>query len=140
MPWTAGDCYWAQGVNEPRPHLRVVVTKPDLSERFIVVNMTSMRAGADQTTVLKPGDHQLVRHESFVLYGASRMMTVTALEKEIQQGLAVRAAPSFSGLTLKRKGSKLAFSTPNLLRQRFKENSKPRRLSFGFELRTLKVT
>jgi hypothetical protein len=64
MPWTAGDCYWAQGVNEPRPHLRVVVTKPDLSERFIVVNMTSMRAGADQTTVLKPGDHQLVRHES----------------------------------------------------------------------------
>jgi hypothetical protein len=69
MPWTAGDCYWAQGVNEPRPHLRVVVTKPDLSERFIVVNLTSMRAGADQTTVLKPGDHQLVRHESFVLYG-----------------------------------------------------------------------
>ena len=67
MPWTAGDCYWAQGVNEPRPHLRVVVTKPDLSERFIVVNMTSMRAGADQTTVLKPGDHQLVRHESFVV-------------------------------------------------------------------------
>jgi hypothetical protein len=103
MPWTAGDCYWAQGVNEPRPHLRVVVTKPDLSERFIVANLTSMRAGADQTTVLKPGDHQLVRHESFVLYGASRMMTVTALEKEIQQRLGVRAAPSFSGLTLKRK-------------------------------------
>jgi hypothetical protein len=50
--------------------------------------MTSMRAGADQTTVLKPGDHQLVKHESFVLYGASSMMTVTA--------------PSFSGLTLKR--------------------------------------
>jgi hypothetical protein len=88
MPWTAGDCYWAQGRNEPVPHLRIVVTKPDLSERFIVVNMTSMREGADQTTVLKMGDHQLVKHESFVLYAASTMMVVAALEKELQQGLA----------------------------------------------------
>jgi hypothetical protein len=122
MPWTAGDCYWAQGVNEPRPHLRVVVTKPDLSERFIVVNMTSMRAGADQTTVLKPGDHQLVRHESFVLYGASRMMTVTALEKEIQQELAVRATPSFSGLTLKRIQAGILNSefTPPKIQREFK--------------------
>ena len=64
--------------------------------------MTSMREGADQTTVLKMGDHQLVKHESFVLYAASRMMVVAALEKELQQGLAVRATPSFSGLTLKR--------------------------------------
>ena len=122
MPWTAGDCYWAQGVNEPRPHLRVVVTKPDLSERFIVVNMTSMRAGADQTTVLKPGDHQLVRHESFVLYGASRMMTVTALEKEIQQGLAVRATLSFSGLTLKRIQAGILNSefTPPKIQREFK--------------------
>jgi hypothetical protein len=122
MPWTAGDCYWAQGVNEPRPHLRVVVTKPDLSERFIVVNMTSMRAGADQTTVLKPGDHQLVRHESFVLYGASRMMTVTALEKEIQQGLAVRATSSFSGLTLKRIQAGILNSefTPPKIQREFK--------------------
>ena len=36
MPWTAGDCYWARGRNQPVPHLRIVVTKPDLSERFNV--------------------------------------------------------------------------------------------------------
>jgi hypothetical protein len=84
--------------------------------------MTSMRAGADQTTVLKPGDHQLVRHESFVLYGVSRMMTVTALEKEIQQGLAVRAAPSFSGLTLKRIQAGILNSefTPPKIQREFK--------------------
>jgi hypothetical protein len=52
MSWNAGDCYWAQGLNEPVPHLRIVITKPDLSGRFIIVNMTSMREGADQTTVL----------------------------------------------------------------------------------------
>jgi hypothetical protein len=122
MPWTAGDCYWAQGHNEPVPHLRIVVTKPDLSERFIVVNMTSMREGADQTTVLKMGDHQLVKHESFVLYAASRMMVVAALEKEIQQGLAVRATPSFSGLTLKRIQTGILNSefTPPKIQREFK--------------------
>jgi hypothetical protein len=84
--------------------------------------MTSMRAGADQTTVLKPGDHQLVKHESFVLYGASSMMTVTALEKEIQQGLAVRTAPSFSGLTLKRIQAGILNSefTPPKIQKEFK--------------------
>jgi hypothetical protein len=122
MPWTAGDCYWAQGRYEPVPHLRIVVTKPDLSERFIIVNMTSMREGADQTTVLKRGDHQLVRHESFVLYGASSMMTVAALEKEIAQGFAVRATPSFSGQTLKRIQTGILDSefTPPKIQREFK--------------------
>jgi hypothetical protein len=122
MPWTAGDCYWAQGVNEPVPHLRIVVTNPDLNGRFIIVNMTTMRAGADQTTVLKPGDHQLVRHESFVLYGASRMSTVAALEKETEQGLAVRTTPSFSGLTLKRIQAGILNSefTPPKIQREFK--------------------
>jgi hypothetical protein len=122
MSWTAGDCYWAQGLNEPVPHLRIVVTKPDLSERFIVVNMTSMREGADQTTVLKMGDRQLVKHESFVLYRASAMMTVPALEKEIAQRLAARATPSFSGLTLKRIQAGILDSefTPPKIQREFK--------------------
>ena len=50
------------------------------------------------------------------------MMTVAALEKEIAQGFAVRATPSFSGQTLKRIQTGILDSefTPPKIQREFK--------------------
>jgi len=40
----------------PQPHLWIQVTEPDAEGRAILVSVTTLREGKDQTVVLQPGD------------------------------------------------------------------------------------
>ena len=88
------------------PHLWIIATDPDpQSNLAVIVSVTTLRHAADQTVVLRKGDHQFILHDSVVLFGDSRIIDVrklqtypnhkpcsAALVDEILSGL--RASPS----------------------------------------------
>jgi hypothetical protein len=122
MSWAPGDCFWTKGPREPKEHPRIVLTKPDWSERFIVVNITELRKDADLTTVLKKGDHDVVTKDSFVIYRHATMKSVTDLDEDIVRKHARRVAMPFSGSLLKKiqDGILISKLTPNKIKKEFK--------------------
>jgi hypothetical protein len=130
MPPNLGDCYRAQSVGEPCPHLRIILTKPDLYGRMIVVIRTSWREGADPTTELLPGQHGLTMHRSFILYSDAEMIETSQLDEDIASGLIRLATPPFSGETLRRiqEGIESSPFTPRKIKREFKAAKAQNRL------------
>ena len=66
-------------------HLWVVVSDPALDRKHVVIaNMTS--DGLDQSCVLEPGDHDFIRHRTFIRYDMARVTSDADLEQLAASG------------------------------------------------------
>ncbi len=86
-----GDTFLLPVGPQAWPHLWIVVTHPrPASTEAIVVSVTSLRNSVDQTTILRPGDHPFIRHDSVVHFGDARIVYGSKIDDLIASG-AVRA-------------------------------------------------
>jgi len=56
--------------------------------KVLIVNINTMRKNADSTCTLNVGDHPFIRHESFVNYANSALVSVEKLEDSLSTGRA----------------------------------------------------
>lgn len=75
-------------------HLWVVAGGPIHDPpQVVLVSLSSAREGSDRTTVLRPGEHPFVRHETVVFYQDARVVMVHQLEKLLEAGVAKEREP-----------------------------------------------
>lgn len=79
-----GTCIKLPKLNNPIPHLWIVLTFPDQNSNVLIVNLTEKREGSDTTVVLYPGEHRSIYKETVVYYADARKAPAKALE-EISQ-------------------------------------------------------
>jgi hypothetical protein len=109
MPFRLADSFWVQTTHEPVEHLWILITKPNpLNDSSIWVNVTTARPGSDRTTVLQPGDHPAIRHESVIFYRGAKLVDLVKLQGLIQAAKARRESPCPGSLLLKIQAGVLA--------------------------------
>lgn len=88
----SGDTFLrpARATTTERPHLWIVVTDPDEENRVLVVNLTTLRDGQDQTVVLSIGEHPFIDRPSCVYYRAAEIADNGKLEQAEKAGAIVR--------------------------------------------------
>lgn len=87
-----GDTFLMPAPGGPAtPHLWIVITQPDATGWLcVIVSVTTLRYGKDQTVVLRPGDHPFIRHDSTVFFGDSRIVDARKLDALIEAGAAMK--------------------------------------------------
>lgn len=66
--------------SEQGPHLHFILTPP-LDGKVLVVGITS--SSIDPAFTLNPGDHEFIKHESFINYPAAEIMAVEEIERKL---------------------------------------------------------
>lgn len=71
----AGTCFLLPKPRSEIKHLWIVLTDPDedIKRNAAIVNLTTLRKGADTTVILKSGDHPFVKHDTTVYYEDARI-------------------------------------------------------------------
>ena len=89
-----GNTFWATNPNSNNPpHLFFVLTDPAENEGHVMlVNMTTRRPGADESCLLRMGDHPCVTKESVAFYAGAIFPATRMLEQAQYTGLFVPAA------------------------------------------------
>lgn len=85
----SGDTFLmpAPGISNKTPHLWIVVTEPTQEEpRVIIVSLTTLRKGAEQTVVLRKGEHPFVKWDSSVCYTDCRLVDARDLDTRARAG------------------------------------------------------
>lgn len=110
----AGDTYLISFEHVgPTPHLWILAAGPDADGRIVLVSVTTLRRGKDQTVVLQPGDHPFVKHASCVFYQDAIIAYASRLEEWISGELATPSdSCSAELLTLVRDGFSASEFTP----------------------------
>lgn len=94
-------------------HLWIAVTEPDSSGQIVIVSVTTLRNGIDQTVTLQPGDHPFVNHPSVVYFGDAKIVPQQSLEGWLAASVARPHAPcSLELLALIRAGVSASEHTP----------------------------
>lgn len=107
----------------PTPHLWIVVTETGTEGRCIVVNVTTLRRGADQTLTLRLGDHPFVRHASVMNYAQSRITTEQILSQQEINGAIEQREPCGEALLRDvRAGFSASPFTPRKILEFFNQN------------------
>ena len=76
--------------NRAQKHLQILLTDPSSPEASVLmVGISSYREGTfyDPTCFLYAGDHEFIRHTSFVHYRNMREVTASKLQNGVNQGL-----------------------------------------------------
>ena len=94
----AGNCWLLKLTpNEPRPHLWIVTLDPDVDGRTILVNVSTVRGGCDQTILLAKNEHPFLWKDSFVSYMDALIVTVSSLTQRIaEEGQSAVPQPQLS--------------------------------------------
>lgn len=66
--------------SEQGRHLHFIITPP-LDGKVLVVGITS--SSVDRDFTLNPGDHEFIRHESFINYPAAEIIPVEEIERKL---------------------------------------------------------
>ena len=88
----AGDCFWIETNHDQdgyiAGHLVIVVLDPEeFTKRTIIVPVTTLRSQKqDQTTILDQGDHEFIKHRSFINYGLAKIRSMAFIEELIKSG------------------------------------------------------
>jgi len=74
---SAGNCLLLPKPRDTTKHLWIILTDPDdnIKRNVVMVNLTTLKKGADKTIVLKVGDHPFIRHDSSVYYADARIVS-----------------------------------------------------------------
>lgn len=100
----AGDCFWIETNQEKKEgHLFVIVLEPEeFTRNTVIIPVDSYTSDKqDSTTILNPGDHDFIKHKSFLNYNRARIRTMTSIEQMIKDGKA-KTKPAVSSDILER--------------------------------------
>ena len=75
------------GSNSPTEHLWFVITVPDSHGECVLVSLTTLRYGKDQTVPLGTTDHSFITHQSVVFYAQPVLVAATTLSRQLADGL-----------------------------------------------------
>lgn len=68
-------------------HLWIVITAPLAgTSEAVVVNVSSLRHGADQTVTLAAGEHPFIYKASFINFAAARVVPIDDIVRQVQDG------------------------------------------------------
>lgn len=84
----AGDTFLrpARATENERPHLWIVVTNPNKENHVLIVNLTTLKEGQDQTVILNLGDHPFISRPSSVFYREAEVADNSKLEQAERAG------------------------------------------------------
>jgi len=63
-----GDTFYITSPHNNTTHLFVVISKPNESNKVLLVNITTYRTGKDTACSLQPGDHPFIKTKSIINY------------------------------------------------------------------------
>lgn len=82
-----GDSFLLAARPQQWLHLWIVATEPlPATTETVVVSVTTLRNAADQTVVLRKGDHPFIQHDSVVRYGSAQIFLGSKIDSEIETG------------------------------------------------------
>jgi hypothetical protein len=99
----AGDCLlintnYDEGGNIQSHLFVIILDYEEHTKNTIVVYVQSLRSPkADKTTVLHLGDHEFIKHDSYINYRQAQIVSAIDLEQMILEGKAVPMAPMEGG-------------------------------------------
>lgn len=83
-----GDAFLGGGQLHGADHLWFVIDKPeDHDDVALIVNVSTLRPGAETTCVLSQGEHPFLKHISYVRYSSAREVKVSELQNAVKIGL-----------------------------------------------------
>ena len=118
----------APGIATKTPHLWIVITDPcELDNTVIIVNVTTLRNGADQTVILQKDEHPFLEWESVIFYADARLVDARDLDAKLATGQVQAHSPcSIKLLETVRAGLGASDLTPQKA-QRFYEEVRKRK-------------
>jgi hypothetical protein len=92
----SGDTFLmpAPGISSHTPHLWIVITDPGTeSQVVVIVSITTLRHRAEQTMVLRAGEHPFIDRDSSVCYTDARLVDASDLDNKAKMGQIKTHAP-----------------------------------------------
>ncbi len=98
-----GQVFWLPDDGGSRTHLNFIIAGISDEGTVLLVNMTSFRGFSDEdiTCILHKGDHESIRHDSWIRYQSAREEQADFLIKIISNG-ELRSASQLSPVILKK--------------------------------------
>jgi hypothetical protein len=85
----SGDTFLmpAPGISNRTPHLWIVLTDPSEGSQLVaIVSITTLRRGAEQTMILRKGEHPFIDRDSSVCYADARIVDARDLDAKATAG------------------------------------------------------
>ena len=83
-----GDTFLGGGPVHGEDHLWLIVNDPSAHFGFaLLVNVSTLRPGAETTCIIQAGEHPFIKHGSYVRYGGARKVKATELAEAVKKGL-----------------------------------------------------
>lgn len=83
-----GDTFLGGGEVHGTHHLWVVVNDPAAhGGEAVIVNVSTLRPGAETTCALSKGEHPFIQRDSYVRYQSARKVSVKNLQAAVKNGL-----------------------------------------------------
>lgn len=84
----------APGISSHTPHLWIVLTDPNAgNQTVVIVSITTLRHGAEQTMILGKGEHPFIDRDSSVCYVDARLVDANDLDNKLKIGQVKPHAP-----------------------------------------------
>jgi hypothetical protein len=74
-------------------HLHFIIAACNKDNRVLIIPVDSLRAKADRTTILQPGDHPFITHLSFMNYSQAKIVPLNHLNTLITEHKAKEDSP-----------------------------------------------
>lgn len=95
----AGDCFLIETNYKSdgtiQSHLHIILLEPQEHTRSTIVvpveSLTSKKQ--DHTTILSLGEHEFIKHRSYVNYRRAKISSVIDIEKRVEENTAKKKAP-----------------------------------------------
>ena len=65
------------------PHLWIIVTEADANGDVVIANVTTLQESADQTVILRKGNHPFIHHDSVVRFGDARIVKMNSIKAQL---------------------------------------------------------
>src|SRR5580698_3439680 len=112
-----GDTFMFADENDPKGHLRIIITKPNEQGEVVTVPVTTRRKYSDAIVPLEANDHPRITHSSVVEFAYAKVMTILEIEALIKSYDAKRKEPMDEKVLDRcRKGAVESDNTPNGVR------------------------
>lgn len=124
----SGDTFLmpAPGISSRIPHLWIVLSDPsEENQTVVIVSITTLRHGAEQTGVLRKGEHPFIDRDSSVCYADARLVDAGDLDVKAKAGqIKPHAMCPSKALEEVQAGILASELTPQKVERFYKENLK----------------
>lgn len=113
-----GDTFLGGAELHGEDHLWVVINDPQAHNgTALIVNISTLREGAETTCILKQGEHPFIKHDSYVRYMSAQNPSAEIIEKAINLGKLKSREPASPALLAQlRTGAQASTMLPSGLK------------------------